>query len=704
LVVVTNTVTGCDVQGLLPILLDVTRSTPNIIDVATTHPVNCNPTGTAVVTKITLGSTSNSILQPPAIPPDNEVTGAALLNFNYEWYIGSTDAANQLPLNGPPYTVTPSISTLSPGSYFVLVRDPSTDCRSTAREVVINDNNIVYPVVEISQTGLQVGCLPVGTGELTATADVGLPVNSVNSPANYEFFWYKGLTADGTALNTTSSPVLGALDNGEFSVSVHDLTTNCFSEAFYIIIDQSDQFRPVLSLSSEGRMNCLNPDGILLAREVGYDPTSGYPFNPPSYTVQWYVGAGADTSLTGNIMTNVPGFIRNWQDTTMDVGVYTVKITDNNTSCSAILEHEVLDQRTPPVVVIVEDNPLINCDVNNANGQLSATADNGQIGGYTFAWYNATDVAGTVLAQSNILIGETIGDYVVRVTNDFTGCFTDETGEITDGRLYPPVPEVLVVQDRAHCVNPDGWLSASVGGVTFNYSFDWYIGTADGSADFNGTDYKDLDIGSYQVTAMDEVTGCISDPATALIKDVRVYPELFFTTTPSYCEELPDVNFTGNGTVDLEFRPSDVIADDIQWTSVETGDFAGLGSYLRGVMPGFYEAEFVTSMGCVATGTAEVKTEIKEYNLVTVNGDGKNDAFKIDCISKFKNNNVKIFNRSGVMVYEADGYDNVETVFTGIGTKGVYAAGNVLPVGTYFFIIDKRDGSKPKTGYLELVK
>ena len=57
-----------------------------------------------------------------------------------------------------------------------------------------------------------------------------------------------------------------------------------------------------------------------------------------------------------------------------------------------------------------------------------------------------------------------------------------------------------------------------------------------------------------------------------------------------------------------------------------------------------------------------------------------------------------------MLVYEADGYNNDDIVFSGIGEKGVYPSGNELPVGTYFYVIDKRDGSKPKTGYLELAK
>ena len=65
---------------------------------------------------------------------------------------------------------------------------------------------------------------------------------------------------------------------------------------------------------------------------------------------------------------------------------------------------------------------------------------------------------------------------------------------------------------------------------------------------------------------------------------------------------------------------------------------------------------------------------------------------------------MKIFNRAGILVYEADGYNNAEIVFRGIGEKGLYMIGEDLPDGTYFYIIDKGDGSRPNTGYLELMR
>ena len=55
-------------------------------------------------------------------------------------------------------------------------------------------------------------------------------------------------------------------------------------------------------------------------------------------------------------------------------------------------------------------------------------------------------------------------------------------------------------------------------------------------------------------------------------------------------------------------------------------------------------------------------------------------------------------------MYEAEGYDNSTVLFDGKSNKGLSVMGTDLPDGTYFYIIDKRDGTKPMAGYLEIVK
>ncbi|MDM1398643.1 gliding motility-associated C-terminal domain-containing protein [Myroides odoratimimus] len=80
------------------------------------------------------------------------------------------------------------------------------------------------------------------------------------------------------------------------------------------------------------------------------------------------------------------------------------------------------------------------------------------------------------------------------------------------------------------------------------------------------------------------------------------------------------------------------------------------------------------------------------YNLVTPNGDGKNDYFIIDNINRHPNNRVQIFNRWGVKVYETTGYDpngdGSINVFRGYSDGRVTIGKNEkLPSGTYYYVI-----------------
>ncbi|MNY32227.1 hypothetical protein D3C86_1664300 [compost metagenome] len=89
------------------------------------------------------------------------------------------------------------------------------------------------------------------------------------------------------------------------------------------------------------------------------------------------------------------------------------------------------------------------------------------------------------------------------------------------------------------------------------------------------------------------------------------------------------------------------------------------------------------------------------------NEDGMNDYFKIEGIENYEENNVEIYNRWGVKVFEASGYDNVTNTFKGFSEgRATVAKGEKLPVGTYFYIINAKSetGGKSfkKSGYLYL--
>lgn len=83
------------------------------------------------------------------------------------------------------------------------------------------------------------------------------------------------------------------------------------------------------------------------------------------------------------------------------------------------------------------------------------------------------------------------------------------------------------------------------------------------------------------------------------------------------------------------------------------------------------------------------------YNGISPNGDNKNDVWHIAGIEQFPDNEVRIFNRWGNLVFERKGYDN-QNAWDGSWN------GRQLPDGAYFYIIDLGDGSGPLSGYLQI--
>ena len=112
-----------------------------------------------------------------------------------------------------------------------------------------------------------------------------------------------------------------------------------------------------------------------------------------------------------------------------------------------------------------------------------------------------------------------------------------------------------------------------------------------------------------------------------------------------------------------------------------------------------------------ACKTAKVRVEVIKdkpltiYNGVSADGDGHNDYFKIDGIEYYPKNNLKIFNRWGVLVYEKDGYSN-EAPFDGHSNgRATISADSKLPQGTYYYILEYEDSDdQPHTekGWLYL--
>lgn len=99
----------------------------------------------------------------------------------------------------------------------------------------------------------------------------------------------------------------------------------------------------------------------------------------------------------------------------------------------------------------------------------------------------------------------------------------------------------------------------------------------------------------------------------------------------------------------------------------------------------------------IVAGSTE-PCQISVFNGISPNGDGSNDVFFIENIEQFPSNTVEIYNRWGQKLFEANNYDNINTVWKGTAKE----SDQLMPSGTYFYIITLGNGTKPIKGWLEL--
>ena len=116
--------------------------------------------------------------------------------------------------------------------------------------------------------------------------------------------------------------------------------------------------------------------------------------------------------------------------------------------------------------------------------------------------------------------------------------------------------------------------------------------------------------------------------------------------------------------------------------------------------------EFTDDTGRSSICSFDVVVQMPEIEftiskVVTPDGDGIHDTWKLENIENFESNTVVIVDRWGNKIYQVSGYDN-ESVFW----DGTNESGTKVPTGTYFYTIEVRfQGSiVKKKGYLEVIQ
>ncbi len=332
----------------------------------------------------------------------------------------------------------------------------------------------------------------------------------------------------------------------------------------------------------------------------------------------------------------------------------------------------------PPLLVLqATQTAMVRCKgENNAAIELQ-----GQGGWGTYNYSND----GSSFNPSPVFENLGANTYTFRVS-DAQGCIARETIQITE-----PVEElgVEIINKRdALCFGQANGQATAMGLNGWgNYSYFWNTQPPQTTQTATG-----LNQGMYQVQVQD-LHGCtallelqISQPQPVLIVNI----------------EISDVNcrrVDQGGAIFFDVVGGAGSPFYFSWNNGQTSGF------LEGIPQGNYSVIVTDGNGCRAEESFVVLF-LEEDCIVRIpqgfspNGDGVNDVWEIrNLLYMHPDNRVKVFNRQGTLVFEAEKYDDD---WNGTPNRGNVLVGQngKVPTGVYFYMIWFQQGAVPVSGYL----
>ncbi len=547
---------------------------------------------------------------------------------------------------------------------------------------------------------------------LNGTAEAGSAVTVVINGVTFE------TTADGSgnwSVNTeTDAPTAGGpftdLADGSYDIevtstdSVGNNTTD--STTNELTIDSSLPITPTVD-----GLATNDPSPVLTGTaEAGNTVTvviNGVTFETTADgSGNWSIDTELDMPIAGGPFVDMT-------DGTYDIAVTATNSLGRNASDNTT--DEIIIDTTAPVVPTVDA-----LAENDPSPVLTGTAEAGTtvllvINGVTFEtiadgsgnWSVDTEtdtpVAGgpfTDLSDGTYDISLTSTDAAGNSTSDAT------TDELTVDTTAPAIPTVnnITASDPlpvlAGTAEAGTTVSAVINGVTFetiaDVSGNWTVNTETDTPS-NGGPFANLPNGTYEIVVTStDVVGNSSTDATN--------NELTVLSGDSDGDSIPDIeeDLDGDSNPDNDDTDSDglpnYLDDDDDGDGVPTfdEDTDGDGDLFNDDcdddgIPNFLDAD-------------QCSVAVIPMKGFTPDGNGENDFFFIEGIERYPTNNVQIYNRWGNRLFEVDGYNNQDKVWRGESVFGLIPGANEVPEGTYFYLVDLKNNSKPLSGFVVIRK
>ena len=188
---------------------------------------------------------------------------------------------------------------------------------------------------------------------------------------------------------------------------------------------------------------------------------------------------------------------------------------------------------------------------------------------------------------------------------------------------------------------------------------------------------------------------------------IRPNPQHMYADTGTYKVQLVSLSYggfrdTANGkvrvlsspTVKIIATPDSILDQGLKATLSANGTFDSLlwstGAITASIIvekSGIYSIRVVDFNGCDAVDSITIEylpeKPFSAMNVITPNDDGYNDVWKVSDIDQYRPCKVRIFNRWGDELYSSGDYQN--------NWAGTYK-GKKLPEGTYYYVLETKDG------------
>ncbi|MEI6575201.1 MAG: Ig-like domain-containing protein, partial [Bacteroidota bacterium] len=499
---------------------------------------------------------------------------------------------------------TSTISSLSTGTYNVIVTNLSTSCYSSS-----NFNVTTSGGLSLTITPTPVTCKDGTNGSVSISTSGG------TSPYTYDW-------GDGNGPIPTNS--FSNLSAGTFYVTVSDAGANCSTTAPFTITEPN-------ALQADALMTNINcnagSSGVIDLVVSG--GTSAYTYNWASGN-----GSGQDNANNNN-------------QTGLTAGTFNVTITDANT-CTL---HQSFTL-TQPSTALSATPTVTNVGCNSgSNGQVILTPAGGT-SPYTYQWSKS---GGGFSALTKDISGRIAGTYLLTVTDNKNCQYINSSVVISE----PAVLSLSTAITEVSCFGgANGAIDLTISGGTATKTQTWSNGAL--TEDITG-----LVIGSYSVHVSD-VNGCTaSTTATITQPDVLAASAL---STPPLCAGASsgNVNLTAvGGTATKTYSWSNsAITEDL--TNVASGFYTVTVTDSHGCTANASSTVSETSSITVSGIVTNVKCNGATTGAINITASGGTGAYTYDWGSSiFDEDRVSLSAGTYIVtVRDANGCYSAATSFT----------------------------------------